>query len=117
NTFITFHYGKASERILLQRYFSGWTLLNIESWGIGFLFDDAIGGWQGYDDLHVYLNPNGGTDSALQVRPPGFWESNDRPRLLISGSWGVNSAFAPPGEVDFFVPPYYDYGVGLSYQH
>src|SRR5450755_2687922 len=47
DTFITFHYGKARERVMLQRSFCGWTLENLYNLGIGFIWDDASGAWRG----------------------------------------------------------------------
>ena len=116
DTFVTFHYGKTSESVMLNRSFNWWTLLDIETWGIGFIVDDATGGWQGYDPLYVYLDPDGGADSTLQSYHPNIWESENRPRLLVGGAWGINSLFALPAGADIFVPPYYEYFVGLSYR-
>ncbi|HET6401851.1 MAG TPA: hypothetical protein VFH95_10675 [Candidatus Kapabacteria bacterium] len=117
DTFITFHNGKASERVLLQRSFSPWTLLDIETLGIGFPIDDAIGGWQRYDDLYVYLDSSSGTDTTLQATNPNFWQYEARPRLLIAGAWGVNSLNSAPAGDEFWVPPYYEYAIGVSYRH
>jgi len=117
DTFVTFHYGKASEQVLLQRSFNFWTLLNVYSFGLGFIIDDANSGWRGYDDLYVYLDSNKGVDSSLQLSSLDSAKREDRPRLLISGAWGINSFYGSAEQADIWVPPYYEYSVGLSYRH
>jgi hypothetical protein len=115
DTFVTFHYGKASERVLLQRSFSGWTLLNIESLGIGFVFDDAIGGWRAYDPIYVHLDSNGGIDSSLGMNSASNSSSKDRPYFLVQGGWGIPGTYSTNSQS--WGPFDLEWGIGFDYAH
>ena len=58
DTFVTFHYGLASKRMLLKRSYCSLTLLDyLNFWGL--YVDDALGTWRQYDPLIVNIDSNG----------------------------------------------------------
>ncbi len=111
DTFVTFHYGTASERVLLQRSYCSSTLLDyLTFWGL--YIDDALGTWRQYDPLIVILDSNGGVDTTLPL--PSFWEHENRLRLLLSLGSGIPTEVYQPLNTILL---HGEYSIGFGIQH
>ncbi len=110
DTFVTFHYGLASKRMLLKRSYCSLTLLDyLNFWGL--YVDDALGTWRQYDPLIVNIDSNG-VDTTIPS--PSFWESENRPRLLLSLGFGVPTEVYQPLNT---ILVHGEYSIGLGIQH
>jgi hypothetical protein len=110
DTFVTFHYGYASKRVLLKRSYCPYTALDYFLFAPDLFIDDASGAWRQYDSIHVSIDSNGGVDTLLPT--PSFWESDDRPRILLSFGVGYSNESTPS-----LFPAYNALAIGLSYRH
>ncbi len=114
DTFVTFHYGAASKRVLMHRSYNSNTLLDYLLFVPNLYVDDATGAWREYDPVTVNIDSTGGADTTLQIPHPSFWENEERPRLLLSFGFGFPiENYTPDSEG----VAHGEYSVGISFQH
>jgi hypothetical protein len=106
-------YGTKSTTVALAKNLSGWSFLNVFSYGVGFTIDDLNHSWFNYAPVYVTIDSSsrgleGITASTFNWlgEPPGY----ERPRLLLTGGVGLTfqstggGALWPFGSGDFPTP-------------